>query len=75
VLDSIKSIYLKDYKKPKFEIKRCDLHFELFEDFTIVTNMMELNKLDADASDIRLDAMDLELIEIYLNNLKLNDTR
>jgi aminopeptidase N len=70
----MKTIYLKDYKKPEFEIKRCDLHFELFEDFTIVTNMMELNKLDSDASDIRLDAMDLELIEIYLNNLKLSDT-
>lgn len=74
-MSEMKTIYLKDYKKPEFEIERCEMHFELFEDFTSVTNIMKINKLDANENDISLDAMDLELIEIYLNDLKLNDTR
>ncbi|WP_415396424.1 aminopeptidase N [Sulfurimonas sp. CS5] len=73
-MSQMKTIYLKDYKKPEFEIKSCELHFELSEDFTIVTNVMKINKLDSTENDIRLDAMDLELIELYLNDLKLNDT-
>nr|WP_321268134.1 aminopeptidase N [uncultured Sulfurimonas sp.] len=74
-MSQMKTIYLKDYKKPEFECESCELHFELFEDYAIVTNMMKLNKVDASEKNLRLDAMDLELIEIYLNSLKLDDTR
>ncbi|NOR57247.1 MAG: aminopeptidase N, partial [Sulfurimonas sp.] len=74
-MSQMKTIYLKDYKKPEFEIESCELHFELFEDFTTVTNLMKINKLDANENDISLDSIDLELIELYLNDLKLSDTR
>jgi aminopeptidase N len=74
-MSQMKTIYLKDYKKPEFECESCELHFELFEDFTTVTNLMKINKLDSNENDISLDSIDLELIELYLNDLKLNDTR
>jgi aminopeptidase N len=74
-MNEMKTIYLKDYKKPEFEVASCELVFDLFEEYALVTNTMKINRLDNSQNDIRLDAMDLELIEIYLNDLKLNDTR
>jgi aminopeptidase N len=74
-MSQMKTTYLKDYKKTEFEIKSCELHFELFEDFATVTNLMHINKLDVDENNISLDSIDLELIELYLNDLKLNDAR
>ncbi|MCF6331107.1 MAG: aminopeptidase N [Sulfurimonas sp.] len=73
-MSEVKTIYLKDYKKPDFDCERVDLIFELFEKYSIVINTMKLKKL-SDVSDIILDSIDLELMEIYLNDLKLNDTR
>ncbi|MFT7004165.1 MAG: aminopeptidase N [Sulfurimonas sp.] len=74
-MSQMNTIYLKDYKKPEFEIKSCELHFELYEEYAIVTNIMKINRLDTFSSDLCLDAIDLELIELYLNDLKLKDIR
>lgn len=68
-------IYLKDYKECGFEVESCELYFELFEEFVLVANTMSINKLDATQKHLKLDATDLELLEVYLNDLKLNDTR
>ncbi len=74
-MSQMKTIYLKDYKKPEFEIHSCELHFELYEEYAIVTNTMRIKKIDNSSNDILLDTIDLELIELYLNDLKLKDTR
>jgi len=74
MMPKIEPIYLKDYKKPDFEIKKIDLTFDLYEECTIVTNVMQIKKV-ADTNDIVLDTLDLELQELWLNDLKLNDTR
>ncbi len=74
-MNKIKTIYLKDYKKPEFDLQETQLLFELYQDNTVVTNTMKIKKLDAKAKDIRLDSLDLELLDIWLNDLKLNDTR
>jgi len=74
-MSKVQTIYLKDYKAPEFKISNCDLVFELFEEHTQVTNMMQINKVDEESNDLVLDSVDLELVEIYLNNLKLDDTR
>ncbi|MDD2449014.1 MAG: aminopeptidase N [Sulfurimonas sp.] len=68
-------ICLKDYKECGFEVESCELCFELFEEFVLVTNTMEINKLDAQEKHIKLDSQELELLEVYLNDLKLPDTR
>jgi len=74
-MNEIKEIYLKDYKKPEFSIEDVDLVFELHEDFTTVTNQMSVVKVDSEAKDIELDSIDLELVELWINDLKLQDTR
>ena len=74
-MSEIKAIYLKDYKKPDFEIKDVELVFELSEDSTVVTNVMNIVKVDDSVKDIELDSIDLELVELWLNDLKLKDTR
>ncbi|MCD6172486.1 MAG: aminopeptidase N, partial [Sulfurimonas sp.] len=74
-MNDVKAIYLKDYKKPVFKIKDVDLLFELQEEYTIVTNVMNIVKLDDNSKDIELDSIDLELVELWINDLKLKDTR
>ena len=74
-MSEIKTIYLKDYKKPKFRIESVELLFELFEEHTIVTNSMKITKVDDNVVDLELDSIDLELLELWLNDLKLDETR
>jgi aminopeptidase N len=75
VMSKVKTIYLKDYKAPKFSIKTCDLVFELFEEYTQVTNLMSIEKLDKECKDLVLDSLELELLEIYLDDEKLEESR
>ncbi len=74
-MSEVKSIYLKDYKKPEFAIKDVSLVFDLYEEEAIVTNVMNIVKVDESVSDIELDSVDLELLELWLNDLQLKNTR
>jgi len=74
-MNEVKAKYLKDYKKPAYAIKMVDLTFELFEEETIVTNSMQITKTDINEKDLKLDAVNLELLELYLNGLKLQESR
>lgn len=74
-MSEMKEIFLKDYTPCEFTIKSVDLVFDMYEEFVVVTNTMEITKLHVQTKDIKLDALDLELQEIWLNNLKLSDTR
>jgi len=70
-MEQRQAIHLKDYKKPEFQISTCDLVFELFEEYTQVTNMMKITKEDKSKNDLVLNTIDLELIDINLDNVKL----
>ncbi|MBU0721815.1 aminopeptidase N [bacterium] len=74
-MSEVQAIYLKDYKAPEFEISDVNLEFELSEEATVVTNVMKIKKVDKSAKDIIFNCMDLELLELWLNDLKLKDTR
>lgn len=74
-MQDVKEIFLKDYKKPEFEIQDVALIFELEEEVTTVTNTMKILKLDKTVQDLELDSIDLDLLEIWLNDLKLKETR
>ena len=74
-MQEIKEIFLKDYKKPSFEIQEVALVFELEEEITTVTNTMEILKLDTTIQDLELDSIDLDLVELWINDLELKDTR
>ncbi|MEA1891526.1 MAG: aminopeptidase N [Campylobacterota bacterium] len=71
-MDTVKTIYLKDYKKPEFKILTCKLIFELYEEEVIVTNSMDIQKISSDATDITLDSVDLELLELRLNDFRVD---
>lgn len=75
VMKNLTAIYLKDYEKPDFTIPKLSLIFELFEESTRVSNTMHIEKKNEKAKDLHLDAMDLELEEIWLNDLLLTPTR
>ena len=67
--------FLKDYKKPAFKIESVNLTFELFEEHTLVKNVMQIVKVDESASELRLDATNLELLELRLNAMELSQNR
>jgi aminopeptidase N len=69
----MKEIYLKDYKKPEYEIKDVNLVFDLYEEYAKVTNVMNFVKQSELLKDIELDSIDLELQELWLNDLKLSE--
>ncbi|SFV69249.1 Membrane alanine aminopeptidase N [hydrothermal vent metagenome] len=67
--------FLKDYKKPAFKIESVELTFDLFEEETLVTNVMQITKVDANVSELRLDSINLELLDLRLNGMKLSENR
>jgi len=71
----MKEIYLRDYVKPAFSIESVNLTFELEEEQTDVTNVMKFTKLDETQKHLRLDAMDLELLKLYINDLEIDESR
>ncbi|WP_457746508.1 aminopeptidase N [Sulfurimonas sp.] len=71
----VKAIYLKDYKKPDFAIASVNLRFELYEEYAIVTNIMQIEKKNVAVNNLKLDTLELELQELYINDLKLHDNR
>lgn len=60
-------IFLNDYQAPDFYIKNCDITFEIFEDFTKVTSLLNIQKNSIDKQDLVLDALELELLELYVD--------
>ena len=67
--------FLKDYKKPAFQIESVNLTFELFEEYALVKNVMQIVKVDESANELRLDATNLELLELRLNGMELSQNR
>ena len=71
----MEEIFLKDYKKPEFSIGSVELLFELFEEYTTVTNIMKITKVDKNADDIELDSIDLELLGLWLDGVEVDKNR
>ncbi len=74
-MSNIKEKFLKDYKKPDFAIESVHLTFELFEEETVVTNTMHIKKLADTQEELRLDSVNLELLELRLNDMVLGENR
>ena len=74
-MSETKEIYLKNYETPAFSIQNVNLVFELYEEFATVTNLMSMTKLNSQEKNLRLDSIDLELLEVYINDLKVDESR
>lgn len=70
---SVKTIYLKDYQAPAFELEKVMLTFRLFEEGATVLSVLSFKRC-AQASDepLYLHGEDLELRSIKLNNQLLS---
>ena len=70
-----KEKFLKDYKAPEFTIEEVELEFFIYDEYVDVLSVMTIEKKESSAAHIQLDALDLELLDIYLNDLKLMEYR
>ncbi len=70
-----KEKFLKDYKAPEFTIEEVELEFFVYDEYVDVLNVMTIKKKENSQKHLRLDTLDLELLEIYLNDLKLSEPR
>ncbi len=67
-----KEIFLKEYKTPQFTITTVDLKFDIFNDYTVVTNKILIKRLDKEAKHLRLDGQKLELLSLTCNGKKIS---
>lgn len=69
------AIYLKDYQQPDYWIERTELTFELQDEHTLVTALLDLVRNDqaADGADLLLAGQDLELISLVLDGQTLTN--
>lgn len=65
-------IYLKDYQRPKFEVKQTKLLFQLFEEETKVEQVSQYLSLHQN-QDLILNGENLQLVSIEMNGQKLNE--
>ncbi len=69
-----KAIYLKDYQEPNFKINNVNLTFELFEEHTIVTNIMNISKINDETNNLELNSIELELEHLSIDDTKLESS-
>ncbi len=67
------TVYLKDYTPPAYLINRTELHFELYEDCTLVSSRLHLLRDDAVAENasLQLQGLDIELLSVAVDNREL----
>ncbi len=63
------AIYLKDYQLPSYLLESTDLHFELYEDYTLVHSRLQLRRSEDCAVDapLWLHGEGLELLAVSLD--------
>jgi aminopeptidase N len=67
------TIYLKDYQPPAYLINRTELHFELFEDHTIVSSQLYLLRDSSVAHNesLELHGEEMELLSVAIDGVAL----
>ncbi len=61
------TIYLKDYQPAPFQIDEVQLYFNLGEDETLVTSILNMRRLGDNSASLCLDGQELELVSIKLD--------
>jgi len=71
---SVKTIYLKDYQAPAFELEQVKLTFRLFEDGATVLSVLNFKRCsDKNEQALYLHGEDLELRAIKINDQELSE--
>ena len=71
---NMNKIYLKDYKKPAFEIRTVDLEFELHDTKTLVRNKMVIERHGDESEALVLNGEELELVSVVLDGRELHES-
>ncbi len=69
--EQAKTIYLKDYKAPEYNIESVNLTFKLYEDRATVIAEQVIERIDDDAKDLELAGEELELISVKVDGQSL----
>jgi aminopeptidase N len=70
-----RTIYLKDYQPPNFQITSVDLHFELFDDHTLVHATLDFRREPhwPKGESLELQGEGLELKAIFLDGVPIDE--
>ena len=68
------TILLEEYTPPSHHITKSDLTFELFDAYTLVTNRMQIRRLERDAASLYLHGEALELLSVMIDGVKAEET-
>ena len=71
-MQKMQTVYLKDYKEPDYHIEKTSLLFDLFDDYTIVKAELYIKKINRQATSITLHGDELDLLELSLDNQKID---
>ncbi|NOQ30552.1 MAG: aminopeptidase N [Helicobacteraceae bacterium] len=74
--NEMQNIYLKDYTPPAYDILKCELIFDLFEDRAIVKNKMSIKKIKNTPLELNGEELTLESIKLdgtNFNNYIIDD--
>jgi len=70
-MTDFKTLYLTDYQSPEFSIESVDLTFELSDNKTIVTSILNIKRVGNNKSSLLLNGQQLQLIRLELNNTEM----
>ncbi len=71
---SMNKVYLKDYKKPAFEIRTVDLEFNLDDTATVVKNTMVIERHGDEDESLVLNGEELQLQSVVLDGRELHES-
>ena len=71
VIEADQTIYLKDYQKPAFVVDSVDLNIQVYDDHTLVTSKLVMQRQTE--GSIVLLGRDLELESISVNGSVLTE--
>ncbi len=71
--DTPKTIYLKNYEPPAYQVDHIELTFQIFEGRTVVHNQMRL-RTEQGGEDVKLDGENLELKKVALDGKVLSES-
>ena len=71
---SMDKIYLKDYKRPPYEVKTIDLEFDLHDTKTLVKSKMSIERTGDVKEPLFLNGEELELLCVVLDGRELHES-
>ena len=70
-MSEMPTIYLKDYKKPSYEVSVLNLTFDIYDDYVLVINDAKFKKINDEP--LVLSGVDLELLSLKVNDEDYSD--